>query len=283
MNELYDRVNESAEYIRSLVKTGADHAIILGTGLGDFGNSLTDRFEIAYEDIPYFPTSTVQSHSGKLIFGYKSGIPVIALSGRFHYYEGYSAKELTFPVRVLKALGISHLFLTNAAGGINPQYKEGDIVIIKDHINMMPDHPLRGHNDERLGLRFPDMLHAYDPEEIMIFENLAKKANIKLRTGVYLGLQGPSLETPAEYKMAHILGADLVGMSSVPEVIVARHENLKVTAFSIVSNVCFPSSAITKTTVEAVISVVNGSAVHLQKLLNKYFDQHINGQSNKGT
>lgn len=280
MENLYDRVTESKEYIRSFVKTGADRAIILGTGFGDYTHSLTDQVEIPYKDIPHFPVSTVQSHSGKLVFGYKSGIPLVIMSGRFHYYEGYSAKELTFPVRVFKALGIKHLIMTNAAGGINPHFDEGDIVIINDHINLMPDHPLRGANDDRLGLRFPDMLNAYDAEEIKKFQDIGKKANINIKNGVYLGLQGPSLETPAEYRMAHILGADLIGMSSVPEVIVARHEGMTVTAFSIVSNVCFPASNISVTTVEDVIAVVNKSAVNLQKIFNKYFEKLFNDRTN---
>lgn len=271
---MYDMVHECAAYILSKVKTGADHAIILGTGLGDFAKTLTDSISIPYTDLPHFPVSTVESHEGKIVFGYKHNVPIIILSGRFHYYEGYSAKELTLPVRVLKALGIKHLIITNAAGSVNPFFVEGDIILIKDHINMMPDHPLRGPNNDRLGLRFPDMLHAYDPQENLIFEKIAQKSNIGLKSGVYLGLQGPSLETPAEYKMAHIIGADLVGMSSIPEVIVARHAGLKVTGFSIVSNICFPSSNITKTTVEDVISVVNKAAVSLQKLLNKYFEQY---------
>ncbi len=273
MISVYDKVQESVSYIQSLVQTGADYAIILGTGLGEFAQSLTDQIAIPYHGIPNFPVSTVQSHQGQLIFGYKSGIPVIALSGRFHYYEGYTAAELTFPVRVMKALGIKHIILTNAAGGINPHYKEGDIVLIEDHINLMPDHPLRGYNDERFGPRFPDMLNAYDKEINTLFYKFAGDMQIPLKSGTYLGLQGPSLETPAEYKMAHVLGADLVGMSTIPEVIVARHEGLKVTAFSIVSNVCFPTSIITATTVEDVITVVNKSATSLQKLLERFFEK----------
>jgi purine-nucleoside phosphorylase len=273
MTDLYEKVNESADYIRSLVKTGADSAIILGTGLGDFASVVKDQISIPYAEIPYFPTTTIQSHTGRLIFGYLSDIPVIVSSGRFHYYEGYSATELTFPVRVLKALGITHIIFTNAAGGINPHYTEGDLVLVDDHINLMPQHPLRGHNDERLGLRFPDMMQAYDKETNRIFKKLASELNIPIKSGVYLGLQGPSLETPAEYKMAHILGADLVGMSTIPEVIVARHGGMKVTVFSIVSNVCFPQSVLTETTVEDVISVVSKSAGKLQKLLNKYFEK----------
>lgn len=273
MTSIHDKVQESTQYIKSLIKTGADHAIVLGTGLGAFAKSITDQVSIPYQEIPYFPTSTVQSHSGQLIFGYKSGIPIIAMSGRFHYYEGYSASELTFPIKVLQALGIQHIILTNAAGGINPHYKEGDIVIVEDHINMMPDHPLRGENDERFGPRFPDMMNAYDVEYIELFQKYAQDLGIPLRSGIYLGLQGPSLETPAEYKMAHILGADLVGMSTIPEVIVARHCGMKVTVFSLVSNVCFPKSVLTKTTVDEVIAVVNRSAGQLTRLLDRFFEK----------
>jgi purine-nucleoside phosphorylase len=273
MTSLYEQVQESAQYIQSLVKTGADHAIVLGTGLGGFAESITDQITIPYGDIPHFPTSTVQSHSGQLIFGYKSGVPIIAMSGRFHYYEGYSAAALTFPIRVMQAMGIQHIILTNAAGGINPHYQEGDIVIIQDHINMMPDHPLRGPNEERFGPRFPDMMQAYDGATIQAFQKYAEDMKIALKIGVYLGLQGPSLETPAEYKMAHILGADVVGMSTIPEVIVARHCGMMVTAFSIVSNVCFPKSVITETTVDEVIAVVNKSAGQLKRLLDRYFEK----------
>jgi len=273
MITLHDKIQESAKFIQSRVKTGADYAVILGTGLGSFAKSVTDQIAIPYHEIPYFPVSTVQSHSGEMIFGYKSGIPVIILSGRFHYYEGYTAAEITFPIRVLKALGIKHLIITNAAGGINPYFKEGDIVSITDHINMMPDHPLRGQNDDRLGPRFPDMMEAYDKASILSFKKYAAELRIDLKTGVYIGLQGPSLETPAEYKMAHILGADMVGMSTIPEVIVARHTEMKVSAFSIISNVCFPASVLTPTTVEQVISVVNKSGDQLKRLLDRFFEK----------
>ncbi len=273
MITLHDKIQESVKFIQSRVKTGADYAVILGTGLGSFAKSVTDQIAIPYHEIPYFPVSTVQSHSGEMIFGYKSGIPVIILSGRFHYYEGYTAAEITFPIRVLKALGIKHLIITNAAGGINPHFKEGDIVSVTDHINMMPDHPLRGQNDDRLGPRFPDMMEAYDKSSILSFNKYATELRLDLKTGVYLGLQGPSLETPAEYKMAHILGADMVGMSTIPEVIVARHSEMKVSAFSIISNVCFPTSVLTPTTVEQVISVVNKSGDQLKKLLDRFFEK----------
>jgi len=266
-------MHESKTFIDSILTCDAKIAVVLGTGLGDFAHSLTDIVEIPYSEIPHFPISTVRSHHGKLVFGLKSGVPVVVMAGRFHYYEGYSAAELTFPIRVLKALGIDKMIMTNAAGGINPHFNEGDIVQVTDHINLMPDHPLRGHNDERLGLRFPDMLQAYDKEMILSFEKMADDLGILLRQGVYLGLQGPSLETPAEYKMARIMGADILGMSTIPEVIVAKHVGIKVAVFSIVSNVCFPKSALTETTVEAVIATVMKSVEKVQRLFDAYFEQ----------
>jgi purine-nucleoside phosphorylase len=274
MLAMYDKIQESAAYLRSIVVSGADQAIVLGTGLGNFAKSVTDQISVPYHEIPHFPVSTVHSHSGQLIFGYKSGIPVVVMSGRLHYYEGYSSAELTFPIRVLAAIGIKHIIFTNAAGAVNPHFEEGDVVLVQDHINMMPDHPLRGAHDERLGLRFPDMMNAYSREKSDIFMKHATSLKIPLKTGVYLGLQGPSLETPAEYKMAHILGADLVGMSTVPEVIVAKHCNLAVSVFSVVSNVCFPKSHLSETTLENVIAVVNTASDKLEKIFNRYFEKY---------
>ena len=273
MISLFDKIQESKIYIERILIPKAKIAVVLGTGLGDFAQSLTDIVEISYTEIPHFPVSTVASHQGKMVFGYKSGVPVVVMAGRFHYYEGYSAAEITFPMRVLKALGVEKMILTNAAGGINPHFNEGDIVQVTDHINLMPDHPLRGFNDERLGLRFPDMLQAYDAEMILSFGKIADNLGLSLKQGVYLGLQGPSLETPAEYKMARIMGADILGMSTIPEVIVAKHAGIKVAVFSIVSNVCFPKSAITETTVEAVISTVMKSVGRLQLLFDAYFER----------
>lgn len=273
MISLFDKIQESKTYIERILIPEAKIAVVLGTGLGDFAQSLTDIIEIPYSEIPHFPVSTVASHQGKMVFGYKSGVPVVVMAGRFHYYEGYSAAEITFPIRVLKALGVEKMILTNAAGGINPHFNEGDIVQVTDHINLMPEHPLRGFNDERLGLRFPDMLQAYDAEMILCFGKIADNLGLSLKQGVYLGLQGPSLETPAEYKMARIMGADILGMSTIPEVIVAKHAGIKVAVFSIVSNVCFPKSAITETTVEAVISTVMKSVGRLQLLFDAYFER----------
>lgn len=273
MISLFDKIQESKTYIERILIPEAKISVVLGTGLGDFAQSLTDIIEIPYSEIPHFPVSTVASHQGKMVFGYKSGVPVVVMAGRFHYYEGYSAAEITFPIRVLKALGVEKMILTNAAGGINPHFNEGDIVQVTDHINLMPEHPLRGFNDERLGLRFPDMLQAYDAEMILSFGKIADNLGLSLKQGVYLGLQGPSLETPAEYKMARIMGADILGMSTIPEVIVAKHAGIKVAVFSIVSNVCFPKSAITETTVEAVIATVMKSVGRLQLLFDAYFER----------
>jgi purine-nucleoside phosphorylase len=273
MISLFDKIQESKTYIERIMIPEAKISVVLGTGLGDFAQSLTDIIEIPYSEIPHFPVSTVASHQGKLVFGYKSGVPVVVMAGRFHYYEGYSAAEITFPIRVLKALGVEKMILTNAAGGINPHFNEGDIVQVTDHINLMPEHSLRGFNDERLGLRFPDMLQAYDAEMVLSFGKIADTLGLSLKQGVYLGLQGPSLETPAEYKMARIMGADILGMSTIPEVIVAKHAGIKVAVFSIVSNVCFPKSAITETTVEAVIATVMKSVGRLQLLFDAYFER----------
>ena len=273
MISLFDKIQESKTYIERIMIPEAKISVVLGTGLGDFAQSLTDIIEIPYSEIPHFPVSTVASHQGKMVFGYKSGVPVVVMAGRFHYYEGYSAAEITFPIRVLKALGVEKMILTNAAGGINPHFNEGDIVQVTDHINLMPEHSLRGFNDERLGLRFPDMLQAYDAEMVLSFGKIADTLGLSLKQGVYLGLQGPSLETPAEYKMARIMGADILGMSTIPEVIVAKHAGIKVAVFSIVSNVCFPKSAITETTVEAVIATVMKSVGRLQLLFDAYFER----------
>ncbi len=272
MDALFDKAQESATWIIQKTQFSASKAIVLGTGMHQFTHGMEVICAVPYADIPHFPASTVKSHEGQLICALIHDFPVYILSGRFHYYEGYSARELTFPVRVLNALGVQHLIMTNAAGGINPHYKEGDLVLIRDHINLMPDHPLRGPDDPRLGIRFPDMMRAYDPEINSVFQNLAKKEHITLHSGVYLGLQGPSLETPAEYRMAHMLGADVLGMSTIPEVIVARHANMKVTVFSIVSNVCFPASVLTETTLDEIIEVVQQASAKLSRLLNVYFE-----------
>lgn len=208
---------------------------MLGTGLGQLASEITDTYEFPYSEIPNFPVSTVEGHSGKLIFGRLGGKDIVAMQGRFHYYEGYSMKEVTFPVRVMYELGIKTLFVSNAAGGMNPEFLIGDIMVITDHINLFPEHPLRGKNFPT-GPRFPDMHQAYDPQLIALADEIAAEKGIRLMHGVYVGVQGPTFETPAEYRMYRILGGDTIGMSTVPEVIVANHCGIRVFGISIVTD-----------------------------------------------
>lgn len=222
-------------FLRGKMKTSPETAIILGTGLGSLVNEITDKYEIEYKDIPNFPLSTVEGHSGKLIFGKLGSTEIMAMQGRFHFYEGYSMKEVTFPVRVMRELGIKTLFVSNAAGGMNPEFIIGDLMIITDHINMFPEHPLRGKNIP-YGDRFPDMSTAYDKELIAKAKDIAAEKGIRVVEGVYLGTQGPTFETPAEYRMFHRMGGDAVGMSTVPEVIVARHCGIRVFGISVITD-----------------------------------------------
>ncbi len=215
--------------------THPETAIILGSGLGKLVDEITDKYEINYTDIPHFPVSTVEGHSGKLIFGKLGDKDIMAMQGRFHFYEGYSMKEVTFPVRVMRELGIKTLFVSNAAGGMNPDFEIGDLMIITDHINFFPEHPLRGKNIE-YGPRFPDMSEAYNKELIRKANEIAAEKRIKVQHGIYIGTQGPTYETPAEYKMFRILGADAVGMSTVPEVIVANHCGIRVFGISVITD-----------------------------------------------
>ena len=215
--------------------TSPETAIILGTGLGSLVNEITDKYEIEYKDIPNFPLSTVEGHSGKLIFGKLGNKEIMTMQGRFHFYEGYSMKEVTFPVRVMRELGIKTLFVSNAAGGMNPDFLIGDLMIINDHINFFPEHPLRGKNIP-YGDRFPDMSAAYDKQLIAMAKEIAAEKGIRVVEGVYLGTQGPTFETPAEYRMFHRMGGDAVGMSTVPEVIVARHCGIRVFGISVITD-----------------------------------------------
>ncbi len=233
---MLEKINETANYIRTKVSELPETAIILGTGLGNLVTQLTEKMEIPYETIPNFPVSTVEGHSGKLIFGFLGEKRIMAMQGRFHYYEGYDMKEVTFPVRVMKALGIKNLLVSNASGGMNPDFKIGDLMIITDHINCFPEHPLRGKNDKRLGDRFPDMSEAYSKAFIEKAQAIAQRNNIRTVEGVYVGTTGPTFETPAEYKMFRIIGGDAVGMSTVPEVIVANHAGIKVFGMSIITD-----------------------------------------------
>jgi purine-nucleoside phosphorylase len=264
---LYEQIQEAVALLRSKMDFQPRTGIILGTGLGQLTDDVDLVATVDYADIPYFAKSTVQSHKGKLVFGYLAGHPVVVMAGRFHYYEGWSMAQVTFPVRVMAMLGIERLIITNVSGGINPHFKAGDLVVVRDHINLLPDNPLRGENDERLGPRFPDMLYTYDVDLRKKSLENAKKAGIRAKEGVYLALQGPNLETPAEYAMMRRLGADCVGMSSVPEVLVARHMGLPVMMLSMISNVSFPPSAIKVTTVEEVIAVAQAAEPRMRQLI----------------
>lgn len=232
---MLEKIQETAAFLKAKMHTHPETGIILGTGLGSLAHEITDKLEISYKDIPNFPISTVEGHSGKLIFGKLGKKDIIAMQGRFHFYEGYSMQEVTFPVRVMRELGIKTLFVSNAAGGTNPHFSIGDLMIITDHINFFPEHPLRGKNID-YGPRFPDMSEAYSKELINKALDIAKENNIKVQQGIYIGTQGPTFETPAEYKMFRTLGADAVGMSTVPEVIVANHCGIKVFGVSVITD-----------------------------------------------
>jgi purine-nucleoside phosphorylase len=233
---MYAKLKETVAFIKKVSEFTPDIGIVLGTGLGNFISHIQIEHSIDYSDIPYFPVSTVKGHHGMLILGTIHGVKVAALKGRFHFYEGYSMQEVTFPVRVLKLLGIKHLVLSNASGGTNPEFKVGDMMIIEDHINLTGQNPLIGKNDDNLGPRFPDMSEVYDAKLIKLAEDIAAEKNLVLRKGVYAAVTGPNYETPAEYKYIRIIGADAVGMSTVPEAIVARHMNLSCFAVSVISD-----------------------------------------------
>jgi len=232
---MLEKINETTEFLRSKGIINPDAGIILGTGLGGLTAKIGNRIEIDYKDIPYFPVSTVEGHAGKLIFGDFGNKKIVAMKGRFHYYEGYGPEQVALPVRVLKYLGIKCLFLSNAAGGVNPSFQIGDIMIITDHINLLPN-PLMGPNDDRIGPRFPDMGEAYDKSLVNKALLIANENNIRIHKGIYLSTSGPTFETPAEYRYFRIIGADAVGMSTVPEVIIARHMNLPCFAVSIITD-----------------------------------------------
>lgn len=242
MKEIRKQVQETLEFLNKKVKTTPEIGIILGTGLGKLANKIEKEVEIHYEDIPHFPISTVEHHDGKLILGKLGGKNVMAMQGRFHYYEGYTMKQITFPVRVMKAWGCHTLVISNAAGGMNPLYAPGDVMVIDDHINLMGDNPLIGVNDDELGPRFPDMSAPYDPDLIDMAEKIALENQIKLHRGVFVAVAGPNLETRAEYRFLRAIGADVVGMSTVPENLVAVHADLRVVAFSVVTDACFPDA-----------------------------------------
>lgn len=264
-------IEATANYISGKLSGKPEIGIILGSGLGGLVGEIRIETKIPYADIPNFPVSTVEGHNGTLIFGTLGGKNVLAMQGRFHYYEGYNMKEVTFPVRVMKQLGINHLFVSNATGGLNPDFKIGDLMIISDHINMFPEHPLHGKNINELGPRFPDMSQAYCKELRQKAKFIALKNKIDIKEGVYVGVQGPTFETPAEYKMFRILGGDVVGMSTVPEVIVARHMEMKVFGISIVTDSGVPGE-IVEISHEEVQEVAMKSEPYMTRILKELIE-----------
>jgi purine-nucleoside phosphorylase len=237
---LRERIKEAGEFIQSKTKIKPRIGIILGTGLGGLTKEIEIESRLSYQDVPYFAVSTTPGHEGSLILGRLAGKMIIAMQGRFHLYEGYSLEEITFPLRVMKYMGVNVIIESNAAGGMNPNFKAGDLMVITDHINLIGNNPLIGPNDDKLGPRFVDMCEPYDKELIELYEKVAMREGIRIHRGVYVGVVGPNLETPAEYRFLRLIGADAVGMSTVPEVIVAKHSGLKVLGISCITDECFP-------------------------------------------
>ncbi len=258
MTALFEKVQEATAAVKSIVKKRPKVGIILGTGLGKLAGEIRKTRACSYAEVPYFPQSTVASHAGKFVAGELAGVPVVGMEGRFHHYEGYSMEEITLPVRVMRKLGAEVLVVSNACGGMNPLHERGDIVIIEDHINLFPENPLRGPNDDRLGPRFPDMCAPYDPKLLKLAESVALAEGIRAHRGVYVGVPGPNLETRAEYRWLRDMGADVVGMSTVPEVIVAVHCGLRVLGLSVVTDRCLPD-ALEPARIEEIIRVANSA------------------------
>jgi len=242
MSVIRDQLKETLPVIRDKTQSKPKIGIILGTGLGALADEIEKEQTFCYTDLPHFPISTVEFHAGNLIFGKISGKNIVAMQGRFHYYEGYTMQQITYPIRVMRELGVETLMVSNAAGGLNPLFKASDIMVIVDHINLLGDNPLIGSNDDKLGPRFPDMSEPYNFEYIKLLEEIALEEKIKLQKGVFSAMTGPSLETRAEYRMLRFIGADVIGMSTVPEVIVAVHAGMKILGMSVITDECFPDS-----------------------------------------
>ena len=265
-------VQEAAAAVRSRWTGSPTVGIVLGTGLGALASEIAAEATIPYPEIPHFPASTVQSHAGRLVCGSLAGRTVVAMEGRFHLYEGYTPAQVTFPVRVLKELGCSTLIVSNAAGGLNPQHAKGDLVVIEDHINLMGLNPLIGPNDDRLGVRFPDLIEPYDRRLQDLALRVALEANIVAHRGVFVAVTGPNLETRAEYRFLRAIGADTVGMSTVPEVLVAVHAGLKVLGFSIITDLCLPD-ALVPVSIEDVIAVANAAEGKLRTIVKTVLER----------
>jgi purine-nucleoside phosphorylase len=270
--DLFEMIQESKKAIESKSKVKPDVGIILGTGLGKLADAIKTESVIDYKEIPNFPLSTVEAHAGKLIMGTLSGKNVMAMQGRFHFYEGYSMQQIVFPVRVMKFMGVKTLIVSNACGGINPQFAPGTIMVITDHINLLPGNPLIGPNDNRVGPRFPDMSEPYDKKLIELISEIAMKNKIRIEKGVYASMTGPSLETRAEYRMLKTLGADVIGMSTVPEVIAAVHAGLKVLGLSVVTDACLPD-CLEPADINKIIAIANNAEPKLIELIEKILEK----------
>lgn len=271
MERYKQKVVETADYLKSRIKKLPRIGLLTGTGLGESTESIHTIASFEYGDLPHFPISTVEGHHGRLLIGELQNKPVLALQGRFHLYEGYSPLEVTFPIRVLQALGINYLILSNAAGGVNPDFATGDIMIVRDHINLTGSNPLTGPNEDSWGIRFPDMSRAYDADLAKLAADAGKAAGIKLQTGVYAGLKGPSLETPAEIRYLRMIGADAVGFSTVQEVIAAVHAAMKVLGLSTITNVHNPDDPHPSTVAE-IIAVAQAAAPNLELIIRKVIE-----------
>ncbi len=265
-NDLKQKIAESKKYITSQVDFEPKVGIVLGTGLGSLADGIDVVGTVDYSDIPHFPVSTVESHAGRLIFGNLRGKPVVAMQGRFHFYEGYTLQKVTFPIRVLQALGIETLIVSNACGGLNPLFNKKNIMIITDHINLLGQNPLIGPNDDSIGDRFPDLYNCYDKELVKLAESVALEQKLPVKKGVYVAVSGPNLETAAEYRFLRIIGADVVGMSTVPEVLAARHQGTKVMAFSIITDMGLPD-AIKPCSLDDVIGAAKAAEPKLRELI----------------
>lgn len=272
VEEFREKRKEAISFLKEQTDEKPDYLIILGTGLGRLAEEIDVEDSISYADIPHFPVSTVESHAGRLLFGTLSGKKVVAMQGRFHYYEGYSMQEIVFPVRVLKKLSAETLIVSNACGGMNPNYARGEIMLINDHINMLGDNPLIGPNDDELGPRFPDMSEPYTKNLMKVAEQVALDKSIKMHQGVYLALSGPTLETKAEYRFLRMIGADVVGMSTVPEVIAAVHMGMDVLGISVITDECFPD-ALEPVNIEEVLEAAGMAEPKMTQVITGVLEQ----------
>lgn len=271
-DSLFDRIQEAAAFVRGRTPIVPKAGLILGTGLGDVSGSIKDGVRISYDEIPHFMPSTAESHAGELVVGTLSGKPVVVMNGRVHFYEGYTMAQITFPVRVMRALGAEVLVATNAVGGMNPLYRLGDIMSVTDHINLMGDNPLIGPNDDRLGPRFPDMSEPYDRRLLEIVEQVALEERIPLRSGVFVAVAGPNLETRAEYRFLRGIGADVVGMSLIPETIVAVHGGMRTLALSVVTDLCLPD-ALEPVDIRKILATAAGAEPSLTRLVTRVLER----------